>query len=69
MSVEPQGSVARYGWDMAVEPLGCIHDILVGGFKHDFLMTSIYWDTCTTITMVYDTYNYSWLVGSKMFFP
>ena len=26
MSVEPQGSVARYGWDMAVEPLGCIHD-------------------------------------------
>ena len=29
-------------------------------------ITSIYWDTCTTITMVYDTYNDSWLVVSNM---
>ena len=31
-------------------------------------ITPIYWDTCTTITMVYDTYNDSWLVVSNMIF-
>ena len=31
-------------------------------------ITSIYWYTCTTITLVYDTYNYSWLVVSNMNF-